>query len=91
MTSATVRNSIFAILVLAGIFAVIAFPAAGSVLNGIAGVSELLWLVAMVATLFWFVHSLWLKRILRARRIRTIRMRRLMREAVEQHSERFDG
>lgn len=56
-------------------------------LSGVATLWNLTLLIVVVATLVWFVYSFALRRILRARRIEGLRMKRLMREAAERKRE----
>lgn len=56
-------------------------------LSGVATLWNLALLIVVVATLVWFVYSFALRRILRARRIEGLRMKRLMREAAERKRE----
>jgi hypothetical protein len=55
-------------------------------LHGIANLWGLGLIVAVVITLAWFVYSIFLKRLLRVRRIANIRLRRMLEE--NQRSER---
>lgn len=52
-------------------------------LSGVANFWNLALLLAVVATLLWFIYSFALRRVIRARRIEALRMKRLMREAAE--------
>jgi hypothetical protein len=47
---------------------------------------NLILLAAVLVTLGWFLYAVFLKKILRARRIGNVRERRLMREAAERRS-----
>jgi hypothetical protein len=47
---------------------------------------NLILLAAVLVTLGWFLYAVFLKKILRARRIANVRDRRLMREAAERRS-----
>jgi hypothetical protein len=49
-------------------------------LHGIANLWGLGLIVAVVITLAWFVYSIFLKRLLRMRRIANIRLRRMLEE-----------
>ena len=49
-------------------------------LHGIADLWGLGLIVAVVITLAWFVYSIFLKRLLRVRRIANIRLRRMLEE-----------
>ena len=49
-------------------------------LHGIANLWGLGLIVAVVITLAWFVYSIFLKRLLRVRRITNIRLRRMLEE-----------
>ena len=49
-------------------------------LRGIANIWSLGLIVAVVVTLAWFVYSIFLKRLLRVRRIANIRLRRILEE-----------
>jgi hypothetical protein len=49
-------------------------------LHGIANLWGLGLIVAVVITLAWFVYSIFLKRLLRVRRIANIRLRRMLEE-----------
>jgi hypothetical protein len=80
------RYAILALLLFCGMLALILVPEGESLARGLAGIWELLLLLAIAVTLLWFLYSVWLRRILRVRRIRIIRMKRLMREAVEHGS-----
>jgi len=55
-------------------------------LRGIANLWSLGLIVAVVVTLAWFVYSIFLKRLLRVRRIANIRLRRILEE-----NERSEG
>ena len=52
-------------------------------LSGLANLWNLALLIVVVATLVWFIYSFALRRLIRARRIEGLRMKRLMREAAE--------
>ena len=56
-------------------------------LSGVATLWNLALLFVVVATLLWFLYSFALRRIIRARRIEGLRMKRLMREAAERKTE----
>jgi hypothetical protein len=56
------------------------------VLHSFFALSNLAIFVFAAAVLAWFLYSVILRRILRARRIANARMRRMMREAGEGHS-----
>lgn len=49
-------------------------------LRGIANIWSLGLIVAVMVTLAWFVYSIFLKRLLRVRRIANIRLRRILEE-----------
>ncbi|MGA9042439.1 MAG: hypothetical protein WB421_18045 [Terriglobales bacterium] len=57
-----------------------------SLLSNLASLWSLILLVAVFVTLGWFFYSVFLRKILRARRIANVRERRLMREAAERNS-----
>ena len=57
-----------------------------SLWSNLAAVWSLLLLLAVIGTLLWFLYSFFLRRIIRARRIASARMRRMMREAAERES-----
>jgi hypothetical protein len=80
------RWLIAALILLCAIAAIsIAAPrAALTLLGGLANLWELALLATTLLTILWFIYSIWLRRVLRARRIAAIHMRRLMREAAEQ-------
>ena len=52
-------------------------------LNGFAAAWNLGLLLAAVATLGWFLYWVFLRKLMRAKRIESARMRRLMREGAE--------
>ena len=52
-------------------------------LNGFAAVWNLVLLVVAVATLGWFLYWVFLRKLIRAKRISSARMKRLMRESAE--------
>jgi hypothetical protein len=52
-------------------------------LSNLAAFWNLVLLAAVFGTLGWFFYSVFLKKLLRARRIANVRERRLMREAAE--------
>jgi hypothetical protein len=54
-----------------------------SLWSNLAAVWSLLLLLAVIGTLLWFLYSFFLRRIIRARRIASARMRRMMREERE--------
>ena len=54
-----------------------------NLLNGLANLWNLALLIVVVATLAWFIYAFALRRLIRARRIEGLRMKRLMREAAE--------
>ncbi|HKD01805.1 MAG TPA: hypothetical protein VKB77_05235 [Terriglobales bacterium] len=56
-------------------------------LSGVATLWNLTLFFVVVATLVWFLYSFALRRIVRARRIEGLRMKRLMREAAERKRE----
>jgi hypothetical protein len=56
-------------------------------LSGVATLWNLTLFFVVVATLVWFLYSFALRRIIRARRIEGLRMKRLMREAAERKTE----
>lgn len=56
-------------------------------LSGVATLWNLALFFVVVATLVWFLYSFALRRIVRARRIEGLRMKRLMREAAERKRE----
>ncbi len=57
-----------------------------SLWSNLAAVWSLLLLLAVIGTLLWFLYSFFLQRMIRARRIASARMRRMMREAAERES-----
>ncbi len=57
-----------------------------SLWSNLAAVWSLLLLLAVIGTLLWFLYSFFLRRMIRARRIASARMRRMMREAAERES-----
>jgi hypothetical protein len=57
-------------------------------LSGIANLWNLALLLIVLATLIWFIYSFALRRLIRARRIEGLRMKRLMREAAERGPEK---
>ena len=56
-------------------------------LSGVVTLWNLTLFFVVVATLLWFLYSFALRRIIRARRIEGLRMKRLMREAAERKTE----
>ena len=56
-------------------------------LSGVVTLWNLTLFFVVVATLVWFLYSFALRRIIRARRIEGLRMKRLMREAAERKTE----
>ena len=56
-------------------------------LSGVATLWNLALFFVVVATLVWFLYSFALRRIIRARRIEGLRMKRLMREAAARKTE----
>lgn len=54
-------------------------------LSGVATLWNLVLLFVVLATLTWFIYSFALRRIIRARRIEGLRMKRLMKEAAERN------
>ncbi len=56
-------------------------------LIGVANLWNLALLVVVLGTLVWFIYSFALRRLLRARRIQSLRNKRLMREAAERERE----
>lgn len=84
--SARLVISVFAAVVAGCVVAVIVLPSGIYIAGGLAGIWELFLLLSFVVTLLGFVYSIWFKRILRARKIRSIGMKRLLREATGQDS-----
>lgn len=56
------------------------FPSFGDLLAGIANWWSLALILGSAGTLLWFIYSLWFRRILRARRIANIRLKRMLEE-----------
>ncbi len=57
-----------------------------ALLGNLASLWNLILLVALFGTLVWFFYAVFLRKVLRARRISNVRERRLMREAAERNS-----
>jgi len=60
------------------------------VLQQLGGIWNFLLLVATAGTIFWFIYSVGLRRILRVRRIARIRGNRLLQEAAARDAEDAD-
>jgi len=60
-------------------------------LSGVVTLWNLALLLAVLVTLTWFIYAFALRRIIRARRIEGLRMKRLMREAAERDPEQADS
>ena len=59
-----------------------------SLLNGVAAAWNLVLLLLAVATLAWFLYWVFLRKLIRAKRIRSAHMKRLLRESAERSEER---
>ena len=57
-------------------------------LNGFAAMWNLGLMVVALATLGWFLYWVFLRKLIRAKRIESARMRRLMREGAERQQTR---